>query len=210
MKKWKEFEKYLHRGDWHVHTNYADGENTVSDYCRQAVKNGLELIAFTEHVRQNLDYDFDHFVSEVQLAKEEFDLVILYGCEAKVLNLQGELDAPKEILDRCEIVLGSFHSFPLNEKQSYVEALKNMLKNEFLDVWSHPTLFARNKFKLTRDEIDEIIEFCKRNNVLIERNARYNLPEKRFMNIVKRKWKFALGSDAHNISNLLKKEKYKR
>jgi len=206
MKKWKEFEKYLHRGDWHVHTNYTDGENTVFDYCRQAVNNGLELIAFTEHVRQDLDYDFNDFVSDIQLAKEKFDLKILYGCEAKVLNLDGELDAPQDVLSRCEIVLGSFHSFLFDEKQNYLEALKNMLKNPFLDIWTHPTLFTRKKFKLTRDEIDEIIRCCMRNNVLIERNVRHNLPDGRFMNIAKRKWKFAIGSDAHKISYLLKKE----
>lgn len=197
-------------GDWHVHTSYTDGENTILDYCRQAVKNGLELVAFTEHVRQNLDYDFDKFISDVRLAREKFDLIILYGCEAKVLSLDGKLDAPKDVLRRCELVLGVFHSFPFNEKQNYLEALKNMLKNPFLDVWAHPTLFARKKFKLTKDEIDGIIKCCMKNNVLIERNVRYNLPDRRFMNVVKKKWKFTVGSDAHKISELLKKEELKR
>jgi putative hydrolase len=210
MKKWRKFGNYLHKGDWHVHTNYTDGKNTILDYCRQAVKNGLELIAFTEHISQTPTYDFDKFISDVCLAKEKFDLTILYGCEAKVLNLDGKLNASEDILKRCELVLGVFHSFPYDDKQNYLEALKNMLKNPYLDVWAHPTLFSRTRFKFTDDEIYEVVECCKKNNVLIERNVRYNLPDQRFMDVVKKIWKFTIGSDAHNISELLKKEELER
>jgi len=71
----------------------------------------LELIAFTEHVRRNLDYDFDDFVAEVYSAKDKFDLEILAGCEAKVVDSEGRLDVSDDILKECEIVLGVFHRF---------------------------------------------------------------------------------------------------
>lgn len=45
-------------GDWHLHTNYTDGENTVEEYCEQAVKNGLKLLVFSEHVRRELIYSY--------------------------------------------------------------------------------------------------------------------------------------------------------
>jgi DNA polymerase (family 10)/putative hydrolase len=210
MKKWEKFEDYLHRGDWHIHTNYTDGKNTIADYCHQAIKNRLKLIAFTEHVNQNLTYDFDKFISDARSAKEKFNLKILYGCEAKVLDLNGTLNAPEDILKKCELVLGVFHSFPYNDKQNYLKALKNMLKNPYVDVWAHPTLFTLNKFKLTKDEVDEVIQCCMQNNVLIEKNVKYNVPDRQCMKVIKKKWKFTLGSDAHNISELLKKEELAR
>ena len=108
MKRWHKYEYYLLKGDWHVHTNYTDGKNTVFEYCKQAEENGLELIAFTEHVRKKLDYDFDDFVAEVYSAKDKFDLEILAGCEAKVLDSEGTLDVSDDILKECEIVLGVF------------------------------------------------------------------------------------------------------
>ena len=74
-----------------MHTNYTDGKNTVFEYCKQAEKNGLELIAFTEHVRKKLDYNFDEFLADVYAAKDKFDLEILAGCEVKVLDSEGTL-----------------------------------------------------------------------------------------------------------------------
>ena len=62
MKKWRKYQSYLTSGDWHIHTNYTDGENSIEDYCERALKNGLELIAFTEHVRRDLDYAFGQFI----------------------------------------------------------------------------------------------------------------------------------------------------
>jgi putative hydrolase len=209
MKRWEAFEDYLCKGDWHIHTNYTDGKNTVLDYCNQAAINGLKLIVFTEHVRKNLTYDFSKFISDVRSARENSNLKILYGCEAKVIDLDGNLDASEEVLTNCELVLGVFHSFPFTEKHHYLTALKNMLRNPYVDVWGHPTLFIQNKFKLTGEEITEIIDCCIENNVLIERNVKYNLPDPRFMDVVKRKWKFTVGSDAHSILNLIRIEEMK-
>ncbi len=116
MKKWEVLQVSGNRG-WHCHTRYTDGRNTVAEMCGQASRNGLELIAFTEHVRKSLFYDFDRLVNDVKRARKRYpSLKILVGCEAKVLNRKGELDVSGEILKKCDIVLGTFHSFPsLNE-----------------------------------------------------------------------------------------------
>jgi DNA polymerase (family 10)/putative hydrolase len=85
MKTWKKYVDYLLEGEWHIHTNYTDGKNTVFEYCEKAVEIGIPLLAFTEHVRKELTYDFNQFLNEIEEAREEFDLIILSGCEAKVL-----------------------------------------------------------------------------------------------------------------------------
>ena len=207
MKRWKKYENYLHSGDWHVHTNYTDGKNTVFEYCEKAQENGLELIAFTEHVRRNLDYNFDDFISDVYSAKDHFDLNVLVGCEAKVLDLRGALDVSKSVLDECEVVLGAFHKFKINKKR-YLTAIENMLKNLDVDIWAHPTLFAKNNgFELSQDDLLRIVNLCKEEGVLIERNIRYDLPDERFMKLIlKGNVDFVISSDAHDISMLLNTE----
>jgi len=208
MKKWQKYEQYLSRGDWHVHTNYTDGKSTIFEYCEQAEKNGLELIAFTEHVRRNLDYNFDDFVAEVYSAKDKFDLEILVGCEAKVLDIKGTLDVSEEVLKECEVVLGAFHRFEPIEKKAYLIALKNMLSNPDVDVWAHPTLFAKkNKFTLSTKDIHDISTLSLKYNVLIEKNMKYNVPDRVFREIAsKAGCKFVNGSDAHQVNELLKLE----
>lgn len=69
MKKWERYSRYLETGEWHCHTRYTDGRNTVAEMCRQASRNGLELIAFTEHVRKSLSYDFGRLVNDVKRAR---------------------------------------------------------------------------------------------------------------------------------------------
>lgn len=207
MKRWKRYRAQLHTGDWHVHTSYTDGKNTVFEYCEKAQENGLELIAFTEHVRKDLDYIFDDFVSEVYSAKDQFDLNILVGCEAKVLDLNGSLDVSKSVLDVCEIVLASFHKFEKNKK-NYFAAIENMLENPHVDIWAHPTLFAKNNgFELSQGNLLRVIKLCKENEVLIERNIRYNLPNDEFMKLsMAENAEYVISSDAHDVSMLLNKQ----
>ena len=209
MKRWHKYEYYLLKGDWHVHTNYTDGKNTVFEYCKQAEKNGLELIAFTEHVRKKLDYDFDEFLADIYAAKDKFDLEILAGCEAKVLDSKGTLDVSDDVLKECEVVLGAFHRFEPVDKNAYLVALKNMLSNPNIDIWAHPTLFAKkNKFALSYKDILATINLCLKYNVLIEKNMKYNVPDRVFREIASNMGcKFVNGSDAHQVSELLKLER---
>lgn len=197
------------KGDWHVHTSYTDGKNTVFEYCEQAEKNGLGLIAFTEHVRKELDYDFGDFVSDVHSAKDKFDLEILVGCEAKVLD-ERSLDVSSDVLKDCELVLGAFHRFA-QEENTYLEALKRMLRKPEVDVWAHPTLFAvKNGFSLKNDEIKNLLEIVKKHKVLIEINLKYKLPNENFiLKALKKDCKFVIGSDAHCIDELLEKDEIK-
>lgn len=212
MKKWQKYGQYLLKGDWHVHTNYTDGKNTIFEYCKRAEKNELELIAFTEHVRENLTYSYNDFLSDISQAKSEFcDIKILSGCEAKVLNFKGELDVTENVLESCDVVMGVFHSFKYKDKQMYLTALDAMLRNQVVNIWGHPTLFAKkNNIKLEDDILIEIIDICIENDVLIERNLKYNLPDVNLIKLaVKKGAKFVMGSDAHNISELLTMQKLK-
>ena len=199
-------------GDFHVHTIYTDGKNTVTEYCQKARQNNLKVIAFTEHARKNLTYDYNDFLSDISQAKSEFDdIKILSGCEAKGLNINGQLDAPKEVLDQCDVVVGVFHSFKWEDKKSYLAALKAMLRNPTVDIWGHPTLYAKkHNIKLEEKEINEIINLCIEKGILIEKNFKYNLPDFNFIKLAIRKGaKFVMGSDAHSISELLTMQKLK-
>ena len=192
-----------------MHTNYTDGKNTIFEYCEQAERNGLELIAFTEHVRRDLDYNFNDFLSDVHAAKDKFDLEVLAGCEAKILDCEGTLDVLDGVLKECEIVLGAFHRFGPIEKTAYLIALKNMLSNPNVDVWAHPTIFAKkNKFTLSVKDMRDISYMSSKSEVLIEINKKYNVPDSAFLRIASNEsCKFVIGSDAHHITELLKLRK---
>lgn len=203
MKRWQQYSKELLAGDWQVHTTWSDGKNSILEYCVAATRQGLRLIAFTEHVRRELRYDFWAYMQEVEEARRLFpDLIILAGCEAKVLNVQGELDAPGDVLERCDLVLGAFHSFA--EPQHYLKALEAMLCNPWVDSWAHPTLYAKKQGILLSDQEEErLVRLCLDRQVLIEFNSKYDLPGPSLREKVKALGApYVYGSDAHTVAEL--------
>jgi len=204
MKKWQRYSRYLATGDWHCHTRYTDGRNTVMEMCGQAQKNGLELIAFTEHVRRKLSYDFSRLEADVEKARKKFPkLKILVGCEAKVLDARGSLDVSEETLRKCDIVLGTFHSFPSTDKMELESGLRNMLKNPDVDIWTHPITFFQ-QCPLCEKDVYDIIRLCIKGNVLVENNIkpRYRSP-KLIAECRRMGAKTVTGSDAHGADELL-------
>lgn len=203
LKRWQAYSKDLLAGDWQVHTTWSDGKSSILEYCEEARRQGLRLIAFTEHVRQELRYDFWAYVREVEEARSLFpDLKILAGCEAKVLNPQGELDAPQATLEGCDVVLGAFHSFAPPE--CYLEALEAMLRNPWVDIWAHPTLYAREHgIHLSEPEEERLVRLCLERQVLIEFNGKYGLPGPSLREKVRALGApYVYGSDAHSAAEL--------
>ena len=200
-KNWMKYADYLRTGQWHIHTNYTDGENSVDDCCQQAIASKIPLVVFSEHVRRNLDYDFNALQREIELARQKYPgLIILSGCEAKVL-VTGELDVTQEVLDLSEIVLMAFHSFPA-DGYLYYQALKVALTNPKVDIWAHPGLFlVRNNIMIEMDFLKEIFEIAARYNVLIELNARYNMPPNEWMSILRGKIDLVRGDDIHSLED---------
>jgi DNA polymerase (family 10)/putative hydrolase len=206
-KRWEAYRDDLLNGDWQIHTTWSDGKNTITEYCHEARRKGLRILAFTEHVRREIRYDFWAYMGEVEAARKQFpDLTLLAGCEAKVLNRQGDLDAPPEVLEKADLVLGAFHSF--TEPEHYLEALEAMLKNPWVDSWAHPTLYAHKRgITLTDKQEERLIRLCQEQQVLVEFNGKYNLPRASMREKVKALGiPYVHGSDAHSVSELGRRE----
>jgi len=200
MKTWRRYEEYLLTGEWHVHTNYTDGRNSIFEICERARELGIPLLAFTEHVRRKLTYDFNEFLSDIDRAREEFsEIIILSGVEAKVLP-DGSLDVEDDIIRQVDYPIFAFHSFP-RDRELYVECLKKAIKNRYVNAWAHPGLFLRRTgFSLTVDELEEIFKLMKEHDVLLEVNRRYSLPLGSWLNLAKQmKVRIVRGGDVHSI-----------
>ncbi|MDD4249164.1 MAG: PHP domain-containing protein, partial [Methanosarcina sp.] len=185
-----------------IHTNYTDGENSVAELCERAQNIGIPLIAFTEHVRKNITYDFSGLLNAIDSAKEQYDLIILSGCEAKVLP-DGDLDVDPEILKEVDYPIFAYHSFP-KDIDIYVKSLKHVLKNMDVCTWAHPGAFLkRYELNLPEKELETIFALMNKYDILLETNIKYNLPEKKWEEIASEyNVQFVRGSDIHNIERL--------
>ncbi len=199
-KTWENYKKFLMRGIWHLHTSYTDGENNVSEFCEFAQRKRIPLLAFTEHVRKELDYEFEDFMNDIFHARIKFkNVIILSGCEANILK-DGSLDVSDDILKIVDYPIIANHQFQYH-KNSFLKSLKKALKNPYVNTWAHPGLNL--SFELNKNELYDIMTIIKHNNVLIEINKKYNLPKNEFFTIVK---EFEIptvqGNDAHTIYEL--------
>ena len=189
--------------DWHVHTDFTDGANSVFEMCEQAVKNNIKSLAFTEHSRKKINYDFKLFYKQVMEAKRiyKYEMDVLIGCEAKVIDENGNLDLCLDIIEKVDLIIGVFHGF----HGDYYSALINMLKNPLVSIWGHPFWYLiKNKIPFFNNKkLMEILKICKENNVIFEINQKYPICNY-IMEIVKNyKLKTVRSSDAHSIEELL-------
>lgn len=203
MKTWERYKGYLLKGEWHIHTNYTDGKDSIFEYCQKAKELGLPLIAFTEHVRRTLDYDFDKFLDDITKAREAFpELIILSGCEAKVLP-NGELDIGEENLRKVDYPIFAFHSFPA-DLDLYVKCLKKTIENKFINAWAHPGVFLKaHNLEMDERTLLDVLRLLKENDVLLEINEKYSSPPKHWNNLISMVGVTEVrGSDIHSVAEM--------
>lgn len=97
--------------DLHIHTMATDGKASVEEVIARAEEIGLRRIAFTEHVRADSEWFFK-FADEVRKFGRRTKVTVLVGCEARILDTEGNLDITDTIRRECDLVLGSVHRFP--------------------------------------------------------------------------------------------------
>lgn len=202
MKKYLSYRQYFLSGEWHIHTNFTDGKNTIREYCTKAKSLGIPLLAFTEHVRKKLEYDFDQFLEEIDNARNEFDLVILSGFEAKLLP-GGDLDLDTHLLNKVDYPILAIHSFP-KDMNLLISSLKTALKKNYVCTWAHPySYFLKNCVTLPHDALLELFELMKINQISLEINEKYGGLPSEWVDLARRCGVFMLrGSDVHSIEDL--------
>ncbi len=205
--------------DLHLHTNWTDGKNTVEAMYDQAQKVGLEVILFSEHARASSGDWFPKFARQVrELPKTSCHALV--GVEAKVKDFNGNLDCTNEIIDLCDLVMGSVHRFPGEQGEIMQnkaglqpdEALKiefklanALLENPLVDILGHPFGMCFSRFGITPPDkmVLALIEKASQSDTAFEINSRYHPDPRKFIN-----WcsdlgaKFSLGSNAHDLEQV--------
>jgi putative hydrolase len=204
--------------DLHMHTSWTDGKAKVSDILRLSVQQGLNCVAFTEHVRKDTTW-FPEFIQEVRFyAEDYFQLKVLVGCEAKALDANGGFDVSEEILAECDLVLGSVHRFP-NGQGGYInvshlrptefaqiefELALGLLKFAPMHVLAHPGgMYSRLHGEFPAELMCELMKVSLERGIAIEINTSYlrNLPN--FLELCAEINPYvSIGSDVHRLEQL--------
>lgn len=208
--------------DFHIHTNQTDGISTPEEIIKKAIELKLKAIAFTEHVNKDSNW-FDGFVAKINTLKNNKEIKIFLGIEAKALDFNGTLDATPNMIVNSDIVLGVVHRYidsqsrliTLDEVRALGQAkaaeiefnlAMGLLKNKSVDVLGHPFgVYSMYYSKLPTNYMKQLLIESIKCSKAVEINTKYITDESLFFKLLKEINPYvSIGSDAHNKDELIR------
>ncbi len=104
--------------DYHTHTKYSHGKDTIEENVLKALSMGLKRIAVTDHGLGHIAFGLKrkHVLdarNEVDELREKYEgqIDILFGIEANILSMEGNTDVYPEYERYFDIILLGYHRF---------------------------------------------------------------------------------------------------
>lgn len=209
--------------DYHVHSNYNDdATGTVEAYVQSASKQGLQSIAITNHVWRTSPW-IEDYVHEVKTVRSRHRSHLLVGFEAKIININGEIDIDPRFIKEGELLLGALHHLPtrddyvwLNNRVSPSKAAEiirnatlNMISRGEVNVVAHPLALYHLRYNTSfpDDLLEEIVCAASKYGIALELyNSKYPFSQKALEELghmcVQYEAPMSVGSDAHSPSEI--------
>lgn len=208
----------LPRIDAHLHTSWTDGEGTVEEMHRAAIKCGLATVLFSEHSRKTSIDWFASFAAEVR-ALQPSSCKAYVGTEVKVESRKGDIDTVPEIIDLCDFVMASVHRLidsngrtlqfaeinPDEAVEMEYELTWAALANPLVDILGHMFGMSYRRFQVvpSDEKICALISRATEFGVAVEVNSHYHPNPRKMID-----WcqdlnaRITFGSNAHTLESV--------
>lgn len=118
--------------DYHTHTPYSHGKNTVLENARAAKAANLKEIGITDHGFNHLLFGLkrkkiSELQKEIEEAKKLTGVNVLMGIESNLISLDGETDMKESDLQYFDIYLCGIHE--VLKYKNFSDMYKILLKN---------------------------------------------------------------------------------
>lgn len=212
------FAKGIPNIDFHLHTKFTDGLQSVNEMHHQGCDLLLEGILFSEHARKSSGDWFKTFASQIRLLSQT-QCMAFVGAETRVVDYNGNVEIGQDIISQCDLVIGSVHRFPdingnpvsfqdVNPQDALAIEYKlstALLKNDAINILGHPFGMCYEVFGVIPpdDLMIKLIENTAKSHVAFEINSKYHSNPLQLL-----RWcrtlhaKMSIGSDAHSRDEL--------
>ena len=198
------------RGDFHVHSVYSDGSDSVSTIAEKGISMGYSFVAVCDHSKSA---SYAGGMNEAALLKQIAEIrkvnsrlrgkrfQLLAGVEVDIKS-DGSLDFPDEILKKLDVVVASVHS---GFKQRVTERMASAMKNPYVHIVGHPTGRLISRREGYEVDLGRVMEIARDTGTALEINAFYDRLD--LSDIACRKAKelgiaLAIGTDSHSVAQL--------
>jgi len=199
------------KGEFHVHSTWSDGRNTIAEMVEAACKRGYQYLAISDH-SPRLRVAGGVSPEDLKKKKLEIDKLnakmknfrILFGTEVEI-DTDGNLDYNSKILSEFDIVIAAIHSGFEQGREQLTKRLVNACRNKHVNIIAHPTGVHIGK----RDPYDinfkEVCQAAVDHNVFLEINSfpiRLDLNSANVYFAKKQGVKFVINTDAHHTDHM--------
>jgi len=203
------------KGDFHIHSNWDGGADSIEQIAAAAQKLGYEYVGISDHTKF---LKIENGLDEKQLLRQRKEIEkinknfqssgskfrILQGCEANVMN-DGSIDIAAEVLAQLDYVIAGVHSSLKMEKDEMTARIITAMKNPNVDIISHPTgrlIGRRDEYQF---DFDKILEVAKQTGTILEIDSypsRLDLKDINIKKAVEAGVKMVINTDAHQIDQM--------
>lgn len=128
--------------DTHTHTiSSGHAHSSVMENAAEAARMGHKFLVISDHAPMIPGAPTELYFRSMRnvLPPEALGVYLIQGCEVNVLDENGALDLPKEILDRLDLVIASMHTptFPPADEEAHTRAWLAVAANPSVDIIGH-------------------------------------------------------------------------
>jgi DNA polymerase (family X) len=197
------------RGDFHMHTTYSDGDDTLEAMIAAAAARGYEYHAISDHSGGRGRFGMDPEAvraqrHEIRTLSERYGIRTLCGSEVDILP-DGSLDYGDGVLAELDIVIGSVHSAVRQSRDEMTARLIRACENPYVNIIGHPTGRRFEGFPGYEFDYDAVFAAAARTGTAMEidgQAARLDLPAPLARRAKGFGVTFSLDSDAHRTGDL--------
>jgi len=199
------------KGDFHMHTEASDGNNSIEELIEKAREKNYEYIAISDHsssLRVAGGLSKEALLSQIKRIEEINSHLkgfkVLAGSEVDILK-DGKLDYPDEILKKLDIVVIALHTGFKQARKIITNKVIKAMQNPYVRVFAHPTGRLLGEREAYPIDMDKILNVAREKDIWIEINAqpqRLDLTDIWIMEAKKRGVKLVIDTDAHHKEGL--------
>ena len=198
-------------GDYHVHSTWSDGVDTLERMVEGAVRQGYKYVVFTDHSKGERvangmsEHRLRKQAEEIERLRSKYGSIeILHGSEVDILS-GGRLDYDDETLAQLDYVVASLHRRFTSDRDALTEAVIRALENRYVDTLGHPTNRMLGRRPENGVDLGRVLATARRNSKFLEVDGqplRMDLPSIWVKRAVEEGVCLVLSSDAHSTAEL--------
>lgn len=211
--------------DFHTHTVWSDGKNTVEENAARAKELGLRTLAITEHGYSHIfrglkRKETAHWLAEIEAASDKLGYPILRGMECNIRGLSGLTDFTEADYENFDVFLCGIHvvihyesrrdsrlgwkNFWQNLRGKPTKAISEIATRAYINaIEKNPIdIVTHLNYQCSADAV-EVAKCCRDYGTYVEISSKKpHLTDEELSAVADTGVRFLINSDAHSVERI--------